>query len=62
MKFGWFADPHRGDGIHFSQGKWTFAVRFRWHLYFTKVSAKPGYSRLYFGPFEIERRGIKENT
>lgn len=62
MKLGMFADPHRGDGIHLSFGKWTFAACFRWHFYFTKVPAKPGYARLYFGPFEIERRSIKENT
>jgi hypothetical protein len=58
MKCGMFADPHRGDGIHFSFGRWTLAARIRWHFYFTKVPAKPGYARLYIGPFEIEHRGI----
>jgi hypothetical protein len=28
-------------------------------LYFIKVPAKPGYTRLYLGPFEIEHRSNK---
>jgi hypothetical protein len=63
MKYGMFADPYRGDGVHFSFGRWTLAARTRWHFYFTKVPAKPGYARIYVGPFEIEYRGITgENT
>lgn len=51
-----FHDPYRGDGVFVSFGKWTFAIRKRWHFYWIKPPGKPGYTRFYFGPFEIEKR------
>jgi hypothetical protein len=57
MKHGMFHDYYRGNGFHISIGQWTLALRFCWNFYWTKVQGKPGYKRLYFGPFEIEHRG-----
>lgn len=58
IKFGQFKDDWRGDGVHFSFGKWTLAARLRCHFYMIRPPAKPGYLRIYFGPFEIEHRNF----
>ena len=56
IRTGLFFDDRRGNGWHISAGSWTFAVRRRWRIYFVRPPGKPGYSRLYVGPFEIEHR------
>jgi hypothetical protein len=56
MKSGFFNDYWRGDGFHVSSRRWTLAIRWRWRFAFVRPPAKPGYSRLYVGPFEIEHR------
>lgn len=58
IKFGRFSDEYRGDGymVSFSlkDGWLLFGFRPRhWHLYFTKVCARPAV-RIYIGPFEFE--------
>jgi len=65
MKLSSFIDEYRGNGFLLSGRNWSIALRWRWHFYFVRPPAKPGYSRLYIGPFEFERRkltntGIKE--
>lgn len=57
MRSGRFCDPLRGNGVQVSAGRWTLALRWRWHLYLVRPPGKPGYVRLYLGPLEIERRG-----
>ena len=56
MKLGKFADYYRGNGLHISGRNWTVALRNRWHIGFIKPPGKPGYSRLYIGPIELEYR------
>lgn len=57
MRMGFFYDEWRGNGIYLSGKVWTVALRWSWRIAFVRVPAKPGYSRLYVGPLEIEHRG-----
>lgn len=54
-----FYDPWNGDGVYHAwkigTGWLLIALRWRWHLRFTRPPAKPGVWRLYIGPLEIER-------
>lgn len=56
IRLGTFADPYRGDGWFIARGSWLLAIRWRWRFAFVRPPGKPGYARLYVGPFEIERR------
>lgn len=56
MKYGFFYDDWRGNGVHLSGARWTVALRWRWHVAFVSPPGKPGYTRLYVGPLEIELR------
>lgn len=61
MRRGHFTDAWRGDGWFASfwiRGGWLlFAFRPAcWRLRIVRPPAKPRVIRLYFGPFEIERR------
>ena len=56
MRAGFFQDYLRGNGVHVSGRRWTVSLRWRWRIAFVRPPAKPGYSRLYVGPLEIERR------
>jgi hypothetical protein len=58
IRKGYFDDFWRGNGFFYSLNNWTFAVRWKWRLYFVNPPSKPGYSRLYIGPFEIEHRSF----
>jgi len=54
-----FHDPYNGSGykvtMHFTGGHVLLAARRRWQFRLARrVQSKPGYSRLYAGPFEIE--------
>jgi hypothetical protein len=51
-----FRDFYHGDGWFVSGRHWLLAVRWRWHFYFIRPPGKPGYKRIYFGPFELEIR------
>lgn len=60
MKYGRFEDFWRGNGWFASfaiRGGWLlFAVRPKcWRLRVVRPPAKPGLTRLYFGPVEVER-------
>jgi hypothetical protein len=37
-------------------GNWLLAIRWRWRFAFVRPPGKPGYTRLYVGPVEIEHR------
>ena len=56
VKKGKFFDYYRGDGYYIAFKNLTFAVRFKWYFDFVRPPVKPGYWRLYIGPFEIEYR------
>ena len=56
MKTGLFKDFYRGDGVYVAGSRWLIAFRWRWRFAFVCPPAKPGYSRLYLGPFEFEYR------
>lgn len=49
-------DEWRGNGVQLVLDRWTLALRWRWHLRFVRPPMKPGYTRLYAGPLEVERR------
>ena len=53
-----FTDPYRGDGWFAAKrtkfGTFLFAVRRSWNFYAAKPPGKPGYWRVYIGPFEFE--------
>lgn len=51
-----FRDEWRGNGVQFVLTRWTLALRWRWHLRFVRPPMKPGYTRLYVGPLEVEHR------
>lgn len=58
IRSGTMYDPWNGDGwfiaLSTTNGHFTFAVRYRWHLRYVKPPGKPGYRRVYIGPFEFE--------
>lgn len=56
MKVGVFRDEWRGNGVFASAGQWLVALRWRWHFQFVRPPARPGYTRLYIGPLEVEHR------
>jgi hypothetical protein len=56
MKVGVFRDEWRGNGVFASAGQWLVALRWRWHFHFVRPPARPGYTRLYIGPLEVEHR------
>lgn len=53
-----FTDFWRGDGKfkawRFNKLTVLFAIRDRWHWYAIRPPAKPGYLRIYFGPYELQ--------
>lgn len=54
-----FPDPYNGSGYritaHFQRGHVLLAARWRWQFRIVRaVQSKPGYSRLYVGPLEVE--------
>ncbi len=57
-RHGLFHDFWRGNGafvsFRLSRGYLLFAVRWRWRLAVKRPEAKPGVTRVYIGPFEIE--------
>lgn len=55
-RFGRFVDFWNGNGLYLSTKQWTFALRWKWHCRYIHPPGKSGYTRLYFGPFEIEHR------
>jgi hypothetical protein len=56
IRHGRFADQWRGDGWMIAVGNWLLAIRWRWRFAFVRPPGKPGYTRLYVGPVEIEHR------
>lgn len=59
IRSGTFSDQYRGDGWFIAHGNWLLAIRWRWRFAFVRPAGKPGYTRLYVGPFEIERRAAQ---
>lgn len=56
MRISFFQDTWRGNGVQLSALNYTIALRYRWRFALVRPPGKPGYTRLYVGPIEIERR------